>query len=322
MIIVNLMLKIAVASSAAYLSSQCARNMIETRNVVNDHSHQEQQNAARMTSESLSSLLSIGVDSIGSCDAETATTFGTEQIIVEYLSSLTKRQLLELFCNCEPPPVSLPSPRNVDEATFSTTSNTLYGDWDGYLLANNGLTKISNILTHTLFSGLTPRLRQRRRWIGKEFSSQLTKSTIESDTSAESHIGINRFRRFDDVGNDGNDNIENDADTDFFFNQHQFDYGIEDSKIQPGTKSLFLKYNRYQSLSFLSPWYTMRDEIRVVPESLLRSILTLKGDEGLDAGSTTNTTSTTTDVLLGMGSMAWSGGALNSAPFCLIRSNK
>ena len=320
MIIVNLMLKVVVASSAAYLSSQCARNMIETRHVVNNHHHQEQQHTARKPSTALSSLSSNGVSSIGNCDAEAAATTGTEQIIVEYLSSLTKRQLLELFCQCESPSVSLPQTTNIDEATLSTTSNGLYGDWDGYLLANNGLTKISNILSHTMFSGLTPRLRQRRRWIGKRFSSQPTKSVFETDAATASRIGINRFRRFDDSGND---NIENDDDTNFFFNQHQFDYGIENSKIQPGTKSLFLKYNRYQSLSFLSPWYTMRDEIRVVPESFLRSILTLNSDEGGDAGSaTTNTTSTTTDVLLGMGSMAWSGGALNSAPFCLIRSNK
>mmetsp|Transcript_10212 Transcript_10212/g.24544 ORF Transcript_10212/g.24544 Transcript_10212/m.24544 type:complete len:322 (+) Transcript_10212:29-994(+) len=320
MIIVNVVLKIVVASSAAYLSSQCAKNMIETRHVVNDH-HHEQQQKTRTRPASLPSS-SIGVNSIGSCDAEIATTTTmtkTEKIVVEYLSSLTKRQLLELFCHCEPPAVSLSPAPNVG-ATATTTGSTVDGDWDGYLLANNGLTKISNILTHALFSGLTPRLRQRRRWIGKQFSSQPTKLTSETDfTSTESRIGMNRFRRFDDVGND---NLECD-DINFFFNQHQFDYWIEDSKIQPGTKSLILKYNRYQSLSFLSPWHTMRDEIRILPESLLRSIQTL-GEEkgGGDSGSTTNITGTTTDVLLGMGSMAWSGGALNSAPFCLIRSTK
>ena len=66
----------------------------------------------------------------------------------------------------------------------------------------------------------------------------------------------------------------------------------------------------------------MRDEVRVVPESLIRSIQTSDGEKGGDSGSATNATGTTTDVLLGMGSMTWSGGALNSAPFCLIRSKQ
>lgn len=71
----------------------------------------------------------------------------------------------------------------------------------------------------------------------------------------------------------------------------RFDVSIQESKLNPGKPSIELKYFNHQSP--ISPWKTMVDELRMVPG--------------------------TNDVLLGMGSMAWSGGSANSAPFCLRR---
>ncbi|CAJ1966786.1 unnamed protein product [Cylindrotheca closterium] len=74
----------------------------------------------------------------------------------------------------------------------------------------------------------------------------------------------------------------------------RFDVSIEESKLNPGKPCIQLKYFNHQSP--ISPWKTMVDELRMVPG--------------------------TKEVLLGMGSMAWSGGSANSAPFCLRRLPK
>ena len=76
--------------------------------------------------------------------------------------------------------------------------------------------------------------------------------------------------------------------------EHSFDFSIASSKIVPNEQSIQLRYSKYQSP--FSLWKTMVDEVRIIP--------------GND------------DVLIGFGSMAWSGGMLNSAPFCLWRVKK
>jgi hypothetical protein len=69
--------------------------------------------------------------------------------------------------------------------------------------------------------------------------------------------------------------------------EHSFDFSIQESKIKRGTSSACLNYSNYQfPLSF---WRTMTDEVRCLPG----------------------------DILIGFGAMAWSGGMLNAAPFCL-----
>lgn len=74
---------------------------------------------------------------------------------------------------------------------------------------------------------------------------------------------------------------------------HEFDLEIQESRIKGGTSSIYLDYSNYQSP--LSPWRTMTDEVRCLPSG---------------------------DVLLGFGAMAWSGGMLNAAPFCLYPSSE
>jgi len=71
--------------------------------------------------------------------------------------------------------------------------------------------------------------------------------------------------------------------------EHIFDYTIGDSRILTGTPSIILNYSKYQG--YLSLWRTMTDEVRSIPGS---------------------------EVFIGFGAMAWSGGMLNSAPFCLF----
>lgn len=70
-----------------------------------------------------------------------------------------------------------------------------------------------------------------------------------------------------------------------------FDVSIHDSSLHAPHPCIRLVYSNHQSS--LSLWKTMVDELRILP-----------GYE---------------DVLLGVGSMAWSGGSANSAPFCLHR---
>jgi hypothetical protein len=75
--------------------------------------------------------------------------------------------------------------------------------------------------------------------------------------------------------------------------EHAFEYSLQDSNIIGDSQSVRIDYWDYQSL--FSLWKTMRDEVRFIP-----------GD---------------VEVLLGMGSMGWSGGSRNCAPFCLWRAS-
>jgi len=94
--------------------------------------------------------------------------------------------------------------------------------------------------------------------------------------------GINRF-------NSKGDNVSIET-------EHRFDYSIRSSGLGDGTTtSLVLDYSPYQQP--FSLWKTMGDELRVVP---------------VKSGQ----------VLIGLGLMGWSGGILNSSPFCLYRSNR
>jgi hypothetical protein len=75
--------------------------------------------------------------------------------------------------------------------------------------------------------------------------------------------------------------------------EHSFDFSIQESGLQSGKQAVRLRYSEYQSP--LSLWKTMVDEVRFLP-----------GD---------------TEVMIGLGAMAWSGGMLNSSPFILWRAN-
>jgi hypothetical protein len=120
-----------------------------------------------------------------------------------------------------------------------------------------------------------------RRWNGKAFAD-------------DGRTGINRFVA------PGSDRHER---------EHRFDISLERSRLVPAAAtehhqplSIVLRYGPYQR-NPLSPWKTMRDEIRVVSA-------TAGSDDGQHQQQI---------LLLGMGCMAWSGGMLNCSPFCLYR---
>lgn len=150
------------------------------------------------------------------------------------------------------------------------------GDWDGILLNNNYiLTSVSNFITNQLFG-----INYSGGWFGKTF--EINKNT------ASTGIGENRF--LSQTDGDSNKNIQN---------AHKFEYYKSKSKLKGN--GILLDYSRHQNM--LSPWKTMKDEIRV----LRRSDINGKND---------------ITILLGVGSMAWSGGFLNCQPFCLICSKE
>uniref|UniRef100_A0A7S2EPG1 Uncharacterized protein n=1 Tax=Ditylum brightwellii TaxID=49249 RepID=A0A7S2EPG1_9STRA len=106
--------------------------------------------------------------------------------------------------------------------------------------------------------------------------------TINSNTP-----GINKFHPF---------GLSSDTEIQKSITKEQpFDCTIGPSKFLPEQKSLTLKYRNYQIP--ISLWRTLVDEARVVR---------------LDNGA---------KVLIGMGFMTWSGGPLNSTPFCMYKNN-
>lgn len=182
--------------------------------------------------------------------------------IVSDLQRLRRSEFIELWMSCEAPAQNM---------------KTVDGDWNGVLLDNNGLlmTKVSEFLTDALFG------RKFDKWNGKAFR-------------AGESGGINRFLpRSSGNGNDRSTPKKVQY-------EHKFDCRVEASKLDASGKALVLQYANHQNR--LSPWHSMRDEIRVLP---------MKGRK--NGG-----------ILLGLGCMKWSGaymrdGMLNSAPFCLYR---
>ena len=89
--------------------------------------------------------------------------------------------------------------------------------------------------------------------------------------------------------------------------RHAFDVSVQPSRLRPDLQSIQLRYHRRRCpkittthhLSFLL-WTTMVDELRIVPVQ-----------EHEDAS---------VEVLLGLGSLAWSGGVWNASPFVLWRN--
>lgn len=73
-----------------------------------------------------------------------------------------------------------------------------------------------------------------------------------------------------------------------------FQLGLATSRLDQKKMSAILDYSNKENPSI---WSGMKDEIRVVPSTQGR-------------------------ILLGMGSVSWSGGKLNAAPFCLYKRGK
>ena len=145
-------------------------------------------------------------------------------------------------------------------------SSIIQGDWNAVLLDNNGplMTSISQQITNNLFGN-------RNSWNGKRFNSN--------------GVGINRFQKRND----------DDDDKKLMYN-HNFDWKVKESAFFDG-ETLSLDYSNYQST--LSPWKSMKDEVRVLGKTKDGKL-----------------------IMIGMGSMAWSGGMLNASPFCLFAKDE
>jgi hypothetical protein len=126
-----------------------------------------------------------------------------------------------------------------------------------------------------------------KQWNGKEFGIRTHKNGI---------IGINRF--YPNGKNGCNDATMEKV--------HNFDYAASSPSIF-GNTSIQLNYSRHQGI--FSLWKTMVDEVRILEIPSPRKQLS-NGTEQSDF------------ILLGVGSMAWSGGMYNCQPFVLKKSLK
>ena len=157
-------------------------------------------------------------------------------------------------------------------------------------------TTITNFITNTLFGkGL--------KWMGKAYFSP----------NSSVCIGKNRFRLKQNAEKKSISGIIPDILLD-----RTFDYYTGQSAICSGS-SLINRYSshcsRWSPMSLI--WRGMVDELRVIP-------LSVDAEECNDVSTDQTQTQNENEskkramLLLGMGYFTWSGGALNSAPFCLV----
>jgi len=203
--------------------------------------------------------------------------FRNTQEAVSVLQSMSRAELLRVYIASEEPPKTL---------------DVLEGEWDGLLLNNNGpiMTSVSIFLTNRLFG-------RGREWNGKGFSNNV------GSTSSTRRLGFNRFHGQQPRENNHIPSDEKGkecsakAGHSVMEQQHTFEYGIENSRLDSSRKSIILQYSNHQGP--LSLWKTMSDELRIIR---------IPGEDSM--------------LMIGFGSMAWSGGHWNASPFCLWKSDK
>lgn len=285
-----------VAVATALVASQCARNMIQVvelrrkykRNVIDcNDSNNDHPLAFLLERNSKPEMESETIPTTATATADRLRTMNREDLLRVFANSRapTPSELSEWFSGESHGDGELPNERENENDLF---------EWDGVLLDNNGaiMTVVSNVMTHGLFGGIALPWRltgasskAKGRWKGKAFAKPTSVSNSNS-----SGYGINRFES-------SSKDIKSKT-----FQRHAFDYEIANSKLLPEDNNknnlcLRVNYAKYQSLP-ISLWASMRDELRVV-------------DVDADKSNV---------VLIGVGSMGWSGGALNCSPFLLERS--
>ena len=85
--------------------------------------------------------------------------------------------------------------------------------------------------------------------------------------------------------------------------EHQFEYDIDDSRLPPCNPCISIDYSKYQH--DFSLWKSMKDEVRMLPSAI--------------KSASEHSEAVVYEVMIGLGSMTWSGGILNCSPFCLYR---
>lgn len=128
---------------------------------------------------------------------------------------------------------------------------------------------------------------------------------------------MNRFQKYSTTTTTSISNHkDSSSNKDNHHERHLFDYSQSTSRLQPHKQSIILDYQRYQH--FLSPWKTMKDEIRVLkpttsnnsPRKSERKMKNMHHDIQHHQEPA---------IMIGFGSMGWSGGKWNCQPFCLIQ---
>jgi len=348
MIVLSSAVYVVAGALALTVGGQCGRNMIQTARIIAQHqSHSSNSQSAIMVADNLLSLPSlssltttttttnnVNEDNNGVNDTEMMTT--TTTAIVDAIKKMNRAQLLQLF---------------LEGSTAPTSETELYGDWDGCLLDNNSpfMTTVTSFITNILFAGRMTSSSfsssSRTVWNGKSFLPK-------TGTLNNQRRGINRFRQTtttttptelvaqqasihdqdDTCTNNGSNGTGNAGASASFvaYQKHDFDYSLEESSFiqssrqtkdgkidddnvdnsdtnsNNSNKSICLNYSNYRSTP-LSLWYTMKDEVRFVNVPI--PIPTIPGQQEPQQHS----------ILIGLGSMLWSGGKLNCSPFLLWR---
>lgn len=88
--------------------------------------------------------------------------------------------------------------------------------------------------------------------------------------------------------------------------EHCFDFDYGESQLSPRSRCAIIRYSSYQQ--GFSLWKSMVDEVRMLPAALT-----------LHSQPSNSAKVVEYEALLGIGSMAWSGGVLNCSPFFLYR---
>jgi len=203
-------------------------------------------------------------------------------LAVRQLQSLTRPELLRMYLNsCEAP-------------TDDSMNLLLDGEWNGVLLSNGPiLTPVVGFITNRLFG-------KGRRWNGKAFHLSSGKGHNRFESVSSQEMSTTSKNKINDNTNTSHPQqvtmVIARTEDDQFFN-----FSLSDSRLGADSgQALILEYKNYQQNRLWSPWKSMVDEIRIVPSTFSNS-----DDCEL--------------LLLGWGSMGWSGGKLNASPFCLYR---
>ena len=301
-IVVNVVNTLA-AAVVLTLASQSGRNMIQTYRIINNYNN----NPLLSTTTNLLSLPSAS-DKNGVVDED-----NVELRIVEQLKKLTREQLLQLFISehCVAP-----------SSELSEMSELAGSEWNGCLLDNNSkiVTQVSNSMTHQLFSGSFSLFggsgggrNNNHNHNNMKKKKKKTKTVWNGKAFLPGSRGSNRFSIIEQREKPGL------VSSISIFQKHDFDYSVKKSKFvkhnDETESSICLNYSNYQSSPYTSLWYTMTDELRYITVPTTTTTTGDKEEDGEERSSCINK-----NILIGLGSMSWSGGYLNCSPFVLWRT--
>ena len=169
-----------------------------------------------------------------------------------------------------------------------------------------------------------------RRWNGKSFDAVTSTTSCSSDDNDDRRTGTGRnqfdvLRQYRTPTRNSNNRRRRTTKTSKISSssttvilkterEHVFDYQMEPSRLHPHDSSICLSYQNHQGK--LSLWKGMKDELRVLPTTTSSAPTSTTVDENNSWNRPKY------DILIGLGSLSWSGGIYNCSPFCLYRRRK